>query len=179
MHLNGLNLYAYCINNPVMYYDPTGELFWKIPLLFIPWIVGGAAVAGGAIILLEMQFQIVSSAVDALMGLFTSLFSLGGGGGGTMPDNSISIPRPDFCITAWLGLGVGASVLGEGLSFFKEHGNNKTPSNRKRHEEGIRRRKKDSGGEKGDRNRWDYRKNCPKMKSFTPPDIWNLIFGRF
>ena len=30
--INGLNLYAYCLNNPVMYYDPTGhswESFWN------------------------------------------------------------------------------------------------------------------------------------------------------
>ena len=36
--LNGLNLYAYCGNNPVMYFDPTGH-FWDIVLdiFFIVW----------------------------------------------------------------------------------------------------------------------------------------------
>ncbi|MDY2745596.1 MAG: hypothetical protein SOV57_00085, partial [Bacilli bacterium] len=31
--INGLNLYCYCMNNPIMYYDPTGhstESIWKI-----------------------------------------------------------------------------------------------------------------------------------------------------
>ena len=26
-HINGLNLYAYCVNNPVMYVDPSGRIF--------------------------------------------------------------------------------------------------------------------------------------------------------
>ena len=28
---DGLNLYAYCVNNPVMYFDPSGRnrLFWN------------------------------------------------------------------------------------------------------------------------------------------------------
>jgi len=50
---NGLNLYAYCGNNPVMYYDPTGR---SLIALFIGAIVGAVAagiaigVTGGSVI---------------------------------------------------------------------------------------------------------------------------------
>ena len=43
--LGGLNLYAYCNNNPVMYVDPTGHEFISL-LLIIAGIVGGGVVNG-------------------------------------------------------------------------------------------------------------------------------------
>ena len=42
--INGLNLYAYCLNSPVMYYDPTGHFAITSLLLSI-----GAALIAGAI----------------------------------------------------------------------------------------------------------------------------------
>ena len=48
-NLNGLNLYAYCLNNPVMKVDPMGTLGW-LAILVISLIavaaVGGAVYAG-------------------------------------------------------------------------------------------------------------------------------------
>ena len=42
--INGLNLYAYCANNPIMYSDPSGHMpEWA------QWIVGGLAIAGLAV----------------------------------------------------------------------------------------------------------------------------------
>ncbi len=50
---NGLNLYAYCGNNPVMYSDPTGE-FWLTCLILVEagGLLGGAlgGFLGGSII---------------------------------------------------------------------------------------------------------------------------------
>ena len=41
--INGLNLYAYCLNNPVEYVDPTGEAAWY------EWLVAGILIIGSAI----------------------------------------------------------------------------------------------------------------------------------
>ncbi len=40
-NINGLNLYCYCANNPIMYVDPNGHMpKWA------QWVVGGLAIAG-------------------------------------------------------------------------------------------------------------------------------------
>ena len=41
--INGLNLYAYCLNNPVMYTDPYGTTAWW------EWLLGGLIVVGLAV----------------------------------------------------------------------------------------------------------------------------------
>ena len=43
--IHGLNLYAYCFNNPVMYADPSGH----IPK-WLAWLVSGAAIVGGILL---------------------------------------------------------------------------------------------------------------------------------
>ena len=48
MHLSGLNLYAYCNDNPVMYFDPSGNSLLAIGLILAATtIIGG--VAGGIV----------------------------------------------------------------------------------------------------------------------------------
>ena len=40
-YLHGLNLYAYCNNNPIMYVDPNGNFFWLLVVLGLGAVAGG------------------------------------------------------------------------------------------------------------------------------------------
>ena len=42
-NINGMNLYAYCLNNPVNYYDPDGH--WAMPN-WLKWVIGGVVIIG-------------------------------------------------------------------------------------------------------------------------------------
>ena len=90
--VNGLNLYCYCLNNPIMYADPSGHFpfFLLIALLavgiiaavdYIPdqdldlhwgWYVG-AAVAG-AVIGLGISYYATGSAFSSVSKVFSGLF---------------------------------------------------------------------------------------------------------
>ena len=51
--INGLNLYAYCGNNPVMGYDPTGHWDWNLfckvsaGVLLVGALIGATVFTGG------------------------------------------------------------------------------------------------------------------------------------
>ena len=41
--INGLNLYAYCMNDPINFYDP--DAHWAMPN-WLKWVIGGAVIVG-------------------------------------------------------------------------------------------------------------------------------------
>ena len=61
--INGLNLYAYCANNPMMYVDPNGNAWWH-------WLLG-AVVVGVAV----LSVFAVASAIVTIAGISASVAS--------------------------------------------------------------------------------------------------------
>ena len=84
--INGLNLYAYCGNNPVMNVDPNGHFFFSA--LFLGLLIGGiaggivggvtAAVNGGNILAGIGKGLLVGAAFGAGIGLGVGLIGVGG-----------------------------------------------------------------------------------------------------
>ena len=63
--INGLNLYMYCNNNPVMYVDPSGHAWWH-------WILGGLIVVALGIALVASAGSVLAAGVaiySALCGI--------------------------------------------------------------------------------------------------------------
>ena len=68
--INGLNLFAYCGNNPVMYTDPSGCAWWH-------WLLGGLMVVGLAVVT-AVTAGVAGAAIAGAAG-FSSLASFGVG----------------------------------------------------------------------------------------------------
>ena len=108
--MNGMNLYAYCINNPVMYSDPSGNVVFSS--ILIPMAIGfvvGVAIGGG----FEIGKQIYANGWNPIDWNWRQigLSALGGGIAGAIS----SIPIPGSGFLSYLGtfaIGGGASVVG-------------------------------------------------------------------
>ena len=116
--INGLNLYAYCGNNPVMYVDPSGHAFFLISLLLAT--LGGALV-GGIVGGTTAYFK-----GDTVFGGFLSGFLIGGAlgasmalGGATMltiAGKAVSGFITATTVMGKLALGVGMAVTSFNIS---------------------------------------------------------------
>lgn len=115
--INGLNLYAYCLDNPVMYVDPFG----RSVILTILAIVGISALVGatsGAVIsgftyamttenfvLRDFWASVAGGAVSGgIMGAFSGILLITGGTAGAI-----------------IGLSAGVGALSNYTEFFVEH----------------------------------------------------------
>ena len=109
--VNGLNLYAYCNNNPVMLADPSGNVPWY------SWVLSGLSIVGGAILCFVPGAQAIG--VGLIVGGGTSLaaniMSAAGVNGKTagIITNVLSIVGGiALCFTPFAS--VGASMIGSG-----------------------------------------------------------------
>jgi len=107
--INGLNLYAYCGNNPVMRVDPNGTSFTAFLLGLAAAFVFGAAISGG----IEIGKQVVTTG-----GVYSwGQVGLQAIGGGVAAAISYAIPIPGSGFLSYLGTFAvaGASAVAAGL----------------------------------------------------------------
>ena len=99
--LNGLNLYAYCLNNPVMYSDPYGTSWWTDFWNSIVGKIVGTILVVGAVVVVSVLTAGVGAAVTG---------ALGGGIAATIVGGAVS-----GAVSGML-IGAGASIVSQGVN---------------------------------------------------------------
>ena len=187
--INGLNLYAYCWNDPVSYVDPNGQfaIFWAIgeglwAFISLLFGVGGVLLGSksdpfsldgksGGFNLLDRDwdnlwakltlFGIVAGEITGISPAVRTIRSWFASTG-TLPLTS-NPALPWIWTDAWTGT---ATYIGDlalpWILLEAEHEKNPTPSNLPRHQKGKAAKQRDKGKEKADIRRRNYRKNAPK-----------------
>ena len=173
--VGGVDLYAYGLNNPVMYVDPTGHL--AISAIIIGALIG-LAIGFGATVFADYidDGEVFNNSISA-ESYFTNTLVGGviGGLTGGIGSSTFTFTYPTLSLVS-TSIGTTAVVVGTGTAilsgvdilgvlgiaglvmFAAEHTKNQSPSNRNKHEKGQTQRKKEQpGGEKGDARR-PYRK---------------------
>ena len=110
--INGLNLYAYCANNPVMKVDPTGTVDWW------QWLISGLQIAGGIALSIIPGGQALGVAmlVSGSSMMVSNIMSAAGVNGkvASIISSSLNIIGGiALCFTPFAGLG--ASMIGSGI----------------------------------------------------------------
>ena len=132
-HINGLNLFAYCGNNPVMGYDPDGTWDWGKFWATIAGIVSVTLIVVGAILTATGVGGIVGgillgAGIGGLCGLLGNIFSQGVSNG----FNNINWGQVAFNSVIGMGIGavmgsplgaVASGVIIGGIGFIKSVGN--------------------------------------------------------
>ena len=109
--INGLNLYAYCGNNPVMAVDPNGNKWWH-------WLIGCLALVGGAILCFVPGGQALGVAllVSGVSITASNIMTAAGVNGkvASLISSGLNIVAGiALCFTPFAG--IGASMIGSGI----------------------------------------------------------------
>ena len=111
--INGLNLYCYCANNPIMYVDPSGHAFIAALLISmgIAALIGGATAGYSAYQSGERGWDLVADiAVGAIFGAAVgATIALGGAAG--LAATGASVAGFGLLTGAALGISVGATAV--------------------------------------------------------------------
>jgi len=125
MHVvNGLNLYIYAANNPIMFYDPTGKFFWFI---FIPILIIGGGVAADQIFndgnitnaVVGAVGDIIVPNLDIIIGIgMVTLLVLSKGAAGPLVKKVLvkKLGSSKVMSSAKLGTGIGGAFGGFGAA---------------------------------------------------------------
>ncbi len=100
--INGINLYAYCGNNPVTYVDPTGEAKWW------QWLISSLQFLGGIALCLVPGAQGIGASliIGGSIGLISNVVS---------PAIGQAIGGVSSIANGWGAFSTGTSILGLGI----------------------------------------------------------------
>ncbi|OLA46703.1 MAG: hypothetical protein BHW39_03035 [Firmicutes bacterium CAG:552_39_19] len=111
--INGLNLYCYCHNNPIMYVDPSGHAFIAALLISIgiATLIGGATAGYSAFQFGERGWDLVANIVEgAIFGAAVgATIALGGAAG--LAATGASVAGFGLSTVAALGISIGATTV--------------------------------------------------------------------
>ena len=160
----GGNMWAYCLNNPILYSDTLGEsvtvCIFGVTFTLVELLVIGVAVAVVADILINGEEALVIKAAEGVAGAVEAIAQIW-----QVVETVVTHP---FSIGSGITVVTSPDVdsnLSEPYVYYKEHTKGARPSTLNPHQNGQARKKRDARGEKGDSRR-PYKKGNTKK---VPP----------
>ena len=158
----GGNMWAYCLNNPILYSDTFGEsvtvCILGVTFTLVELLVIGVAVAVVADILINGEEALVIKAAEGAAGAVEAIAQIW-----QVVETVVTHP---FSIGSGITVVTSPDVdsnLSEPYVYYKEHTKGARPSTQNRHQNGKARKKRDSRGEKGDARRPYQKGNTKKV----------------